>query len=374
MYSISAGFQSALLNSHTVLDRVEVLSGGVVVRTLDTVVAGSVTINKKGNVRRSCQVSIVDDGTLVPAVAGTGTLAPLGNELRLWRGVRWYAGATATDELVPLGTFRISATKISDTGRGLSIDVTGYDRSRAIGRNRYLDPYTIAAGTDYVTAIKNLILDRRPTTTFAFPAVGTITSTTPQVVITSTDDPWKVASDLAEAVGYELFFDALGVCTMRREPDPTTAPVVWTYAEGASAILLSAERVLDDQYGYNVGVYTGTSPYGNVRGIARDTNPASPTYYLGPYGSVPIFDQSNLVTDQSGVDAAATALLNKNIGVTDTVAFTAVANPAHDVSDVVQITRLRAGIQQLHVLDVVRVGLGAKTSLAATTRARRVTS
>lgn len=376
MYNVSAGFLAGLAESHTVLSRVEILSNGLVIQEVDTHYQGEVSFNKSAKIRRTGTVSVLDpDGTLTPAVNSTGPVSPYGNEIRLWRGIRWYSGSTPTDELVPMGTFRIGKLSVADTTTGKTLHITGYDRSRTISRNRFTDPYTIAEGTNVITAIQALISNRLPGLTYAFPSAGAVTNTTPLTVVTEKEDPWEVARGLAEGVGYELFFDGLGICTMRPEPDPLTTPVSFTYEEGEASTLVDVNRTLDDELGYNVAVYIGESVYATppVRGVARDTNPSSPTYYLGPYGSVPIFAQSQFVTTQGQADEAAQALLLRSIGVPESVVFNAIPNPAHTEGDVVRVVRASSNIDSVHVLDTLKITLQESGLMSCAARARKVT-
>src|SRR4051812_35315225 len=105
MYNVSAAFLAALRQSHTISTRADVLSGGVVVATLD-ITDGSVEVDGNNTVRRHCSVTLVDPtGTMTPSEAGD-LLSPFGNEIALYRGIG--------DELVPLGVFGIATVDIED--------------------------------------------------------------------------------------------------------------------------------------------------------------------------------------------------------------------------------------------------------------------
>lgn len=369
MQGTTAAFQAALLKSHTIVTRAEILYEGSVVRVLDEVIGGTVNVEATAAVRRRCSVRIVDStGDLVP----TGTaddLYPNGSEIRLYRGVRLSTG----DELVPLGTFRIGRTKVIDTPGGLVIDVNGYDRARSVQRNRFIDPYSIASGANIGTAIQALITDRLPGTTYNFPTISA--STTAAFTFLEGEDPWRKATEMAESVGASLFFDPLGICTLR--PSSNTADVVASFTEGETATFLDVERDLDDEKTYNAVVATGEAPTSTapVRAVAYDANPTSPTYYLGPYGLVPFFYSSPFIGTTTQAQDAANARLQKVIGATEAVRISIIPNPALDADDVVQIVRARSGVggtgNPFFVVDDLAIPLEADRPMTIATRERR---
>lgn len=367
MYPVSEGFTAALAQSHRIAARAELVTA-TDTYVLD-VTDGSVTVDGSAAVRRRCTVTLTDDsGKLVPADI-TDLLAPNGNELKLYRGVTFADGST---ELVPLGVFRITKPQVSG-GRGtLVIRVDGYDRARAVQRARFTETYTIPAGTNYATAISDLLESRVTGLSFNLAATDHETSG-PLVYGTSADnDPWKDATELAKSIGFELFFDADGVCVLRPEPDPSAAATVASYAEGDNATILSVDRELSDEETYNHVVVSGESQTTTpVRAEARDEDPSSATYYLGPFGDVPRFYASPLITTSAQAQDAADALLRRSLGLVEVVRFSAVPNPAHDVGDVVQVAYSAGRVDGLYVLDQFTVPLSAGGVLTATTRKRR---
>ncbi len=72
---------------------------------------------------------------------------------------------------------------------------------------------------------------------------------------------------------------------------------------------------------------------------------------------------------------AAQALLQRQLGTTQSVGFGAIVNPALEPDDVVLVNRARAGIvQERHIIDQVTIPLGAAEAMTAQTRAVQVTS
>jgi hypothetical protein len=267
-------------------------------------------------------------------------------------------------ELVSLGLFTINNTNITitggttggssgsggggngvtgsgggNTGGGLSIEISGVDLSRSVARNSWEDVYFVDSGTNYADAIHDIIEDRLPNTQYNF---ASTTHVTPKLIfgMSMDSDPWQDAQDLATAIGMELFFDALGVCTLRDVPDPGTGQSVWTFSDSANPTIASATRSLTDQTVFNYIVAYGESVDNAVpvSAVAFDDNPNSPTYYLGAYGKVPTSFTSPEITTVEQAQAAADALLNLSIGNAENVEISVVPNPAIEPGDVVTVT------------------------------------
>lgn len=391
MRPTSATFDAAISQSHTVLTSIEVLRAGVALTDpITSAIDGAVTLDITAATRGRLDLTIVDDGTLnlVPLLAADA-LAPYGNELRVMRGIAYAIGGENTpgpghtsypgdfypnepsapsSELIGLGVYRIEETQVEDTAEGLQIRLSGQDRSAGIIDARFEEPYSVAAGTNYATAIEDVILAADPSVTFDLTAT---TLTTPLLVAAEGEDRWKFAQDMATSLGHVLYFDGDGVCvSVPISMSGATAPAR-QFIEGTNGLLLSASRRWTRQGTYNRVIATGenTGEVIPVRGVATDDNPLSPTYYYGQFGKVPRFYSSPfLATDAQCADAAA-GLLAKEIGTTQTIDFGTVVNPALEPNDVARITRARAGLDEDHIIDQVTIPLSAAGVMTGRTRA-----
>lgn len=371
MYPISQAMRDALTRPHDAIFKAELYDNGVLAKTLD-VLGGLVDVDANADRRRRCRVGLVDpDGSLTPADL-SGLLAPNGNELRLYRGVR----VAGVEHWCPQGVFGIMQTDTVDRGQGVMLEVQGQDRSRRVARARWDQAYAIAPGTDTATAIRDIIDSRLPGLSYNFTPTS---RTTPLVLLGEQreNDPWKDATKIAQADGLELFFDADGVCVLRPVPDAATAPVDWTYSEGG--VLLELERQLTSDRTYNAVIVTGegTGLTAPVRAVVMDTDPASPTYVGNPVGSsdfgfAPRFLTSALITSQQQAEDAGAAMLRSSLGASEDVRFSGVVNPAHEAGDVVEVRRGASKVDARYVLSSFGVPLDVTSPLRATTRKRTV--
>jgi Domain of unknown function (DUF5047) len=373
LVAISARYAAALPLSHVIATRAEVWSSAGVLLTpkgLTIDASGStITTDRNAVIRRTCTVALTDPtGTLVPTTAQTLLHPTSGNELVLYRGITYSDG---TNELIQLGVFGIEDYVGDDTAADLVMTLTGNDRSRVIQRTGFGDVYPIAGGTNVGTAIQNLITAEWPfgPLTFNFAATTQVTPSTP-LVYQPGDDPWQKCLDLAAGIGYEVYFDRTGSPTFAPITDPLTSPIAWKYDEGAGNIAVELIRTASRSQAPNIIIRDGQSSGigAPVRGLSIDDNPASTTYWLGPYGPVRDYQSSALYTTQVQAQAASDAALLLAKGTIESLQVNAVPKPDHDVDDVIEATRVRSGLANRYVLDSMTLGFGTAGVLSAVGR------
>lgn len=366
MFTTSAEFRGAVFHSYTAVSGADLYPAiGDTLYDLP-VTDGEVRVDASAAVRRVLNNLQIASPDLLPSDA-KNPAAPYGSEIRPWRGIRFPNGHI---EKVPLGVFRITDADINDDGTP-GLVVNGSDRSRVISRNRFTQPYVIAAGQNYATAIGTLVSDRLPGADIL---LADTDETTPLLVFDVEDDPWTHLQDMAKSFGHECLFDANGTFVLRPQTDPSDEqPVAW-YAEGVNSVLLSIDRSLSDEPGYNgvlMRAESTTLPQ-PIQSLIWDMDPSSPTFADGPYGRVPAFQTSPYINSQTACDTAARAWLVRNIGGTDNVSFSIVPNPALDAGDVVGISRQLAHLERAGVVESLSVPLSATESMALTMRSRQL--
>lgn len=368
MRTASTAFASAITESHQLAVQVDLLDDGEDVATVTEVVEGQVTLDATAQTRGRLEVTIVDDGTLglIPDDP-TDDFAPYGNELRVSRGITF---PDATTEVVSLGVFRIDDVNVSDTAQGMLLQISGLDRSARLIDARFEEPFEVAQGTNYTTAIRNVLEQGWAEMEMD---LAETSRTTPQLTAEEGGDRWAFATEMATSLGMVLYFDGDGVCVMRPQGAVSTSAVL-TLAEGAGGVLVEAGFRWTREGTYNRVIATGenTGETAPSRGVATDDNPASPTYYYGPFGRVPRFYVSQFITSDDQAQDAAAAILSRELGTTRQVNFGAVVDPRLEPEDVVRITRARAGIDEDHVVDQVTIPLSATGVMTGRTRAVQV--
>lgn len=247
-------------------------------------------------------------------------------------------------------------------GGGPSIMVHVTDLSRAIKRNVWEMPFTLAGGLNYGVAVKLMVLDRLPSQTLF--SIASTTRILPDVVVYGLNqggDPWQDIMELAQAIGYETYFDPNGVFVFRQVPDPSTGDPVWEFNEDVNPLVSEAQRELSDEQTFNHVIVIGqsTSSENAVSAEAQDTNPNSPTYILGPYGQVTQRLTFSLITSQDQAQDAANAILNNSLGASDTVTLQVVPQPALEPGDIVKVKCGDVNVDGNYMINSMTTSLSA---------------
>lgn len=342
------------------------------------------------------------DAGVVPDSAFSA-LAPFGNEIRLWRGIEVqreiadnYADLGAdygtysdlstaystygdlqqgiteetVQELVPLGVFVITKVDVATGQDGTLLTVNGSDRSLRISRARWTEPFQVSGNT--ATAVQTVLEDRWDDVEVDFTSTDRSVNKA-RFGLETDNDPWKDATKLATAAGMELFFDGDGIARMIPVRDYETATPDATYQENEDAMVLTLTRSLTNETTYNGVIASGEGSEASVtyRAEAWDEDIDSPTYRYGPFGEVPLFYSSPLLTSNDMALQAAQSILTKKKGTTEAVDWTQIVDPSLDVGDVVAVTNAETKVDRLMVLDRLSIPLGAASEMSAVARTIR---
>ena len=376
MLAISAAFRAAIPKGYQIANAATILSGGNPVQGAGvSLTDATVTVSRTAAARRSASftIALTDPWQqLIPSASNTGPLTPFGNEIAPSFG--WINPATRLPELVQVGVYAIETVTVNDTGSGLTLAVTGYDRAWTMSLRKFTAPYAVTAGTRGDAALSALV-------TFVLgsgvpqnitPALdgGGNPLNLPGLAFNENTDPWSAVQTIVTSIGYEAFFDAQGVFVARPLPDPMTAQPVWSMVEGPGNIAKSYSRSLTRNGVSNDFIVTGSgSGVGTpVRGQAQDTSPASPMYVSGPFGDVPTFTNSSLVTTVAQAQAAAANQLAAARGQLETLTVVTYPCPVFEPDDVIYCQRSRAGVDGYYVVDTVQFSLRHDGSTTLTAR------
>lgn len=353
----------------------------------------SITVDRNSAQRRSGSITVEAVPSIPPPpflpVSPSSILAPFGNEVSIETGIATMPpGDTTTavvQQWIPMGRFPIATSTVADTGVDCVVSLSIYDRSWVISQHKFLQPYTFPATTSGLFTAEIQALLNQVWANSANPLQYNMVptdATVPTASYNQGSDPWQAALDMANAVGYELFFDAYGVVTARPIPVPADQPITWNFTDNVTAIYGDggtgsggSNVLLGSPYSTPVdvsvvmtrdGIYnnvqvtgTGTSnaPVSNtgtsqpVLASSADTNPNSATYINGGMGNVPEFVSTNLATTSAQAQEMATNDLQVALSAAWQVSITFPPGAVFiDIDDVVSITRPRVGISNIPVV------------------------
>jgi hypothetical protein len=305
----------------------------------------------------------------ITADAHVDELVPIGVGMIDSVTVHATAGTTGSGSTSdPAGSTAVVGHGGGQAGGGVSIKVHAVDLSGQIKRNVWQMPYTVPSGLLYTDAIKAMVLNRLPDQT-DFHLYST-TRTTPLLVygLQQGGDPWQDILELAQAIGFEAFFDAAGVFVCRPVPDPRIGTPVWQFDEVVKPMVSEAERQLSSEQTFNDIVVVGqsTSTTNPFSAEAFDDNPASPTYILGPYGRVTQRLTFSLITSQDQAQDTANAALFNSLGAADTVTLTVPPMPALEPGDVIKIVCSDINANGTYMINSMTTPLSPKDPMQLT--------
>ena len=417
-------------NQHRIV-KVDVHSpDGQYITTIPNVSAGSVSVDTTAKVRRTCSITIEDQGlianigqsmvpyfTLEPGNNDADSVPPAGNnwgtllhplsqnELYIYRGFQY---ADGTQDLIPLGIFRMSNPQIVDSGNAITITIKGNDRSAAITRYKWTAPYQIQAGTLLEVAVVNVLKNRWPSIPLDYSLIGTtmgtvntdgsynatgiqLSTTTFGADLAGSNDPWADLMGLVTSVGFELYFDTSGRPVMKAIPNPIgiLPSFAGIYQEGVTCQMNQLTMALDETTTYSgviaIGNGTGNSlapvtslsVIGGVSYIGVwNTNPDSPTYYdpsspgSSLIGEVPFILSTQTIpgpndsqlSAQIKINSMAYYELQRILTAYLSPDIDAVCNPALWEEDVIQITRMRVGLDSSFMVQKIEIPLDVSST------------
>ena len=363
-------FNEALARSHKVAIAAQLLVGDDILDLTPFVVDGRVDVASTAT-RRTMNLTLVDTTETIIPVDLSDPLAPVGHEIRLWRGIDFQDGTDP--ELIPIGTFRFT---VVDTPSP-QIELQGFDRSWVIQGALLENALIIDKGRNYIDAINSVLF-----TAYGGDLVTNFPDSdevTPLMTFDVESDPWKIAQELASNLGLDLFFDPMGVATMVPTPDPATTGVSWVFDDQDpwNIGLAKPHLIWDVTDAVNAVIVIGENSGSTTafRGTAYDQDSLSPTQYGSHFGKRPITIRDEKVTSQAQATQRARSELVRRMGVPQTITIPTMVHPGFEVGDIALLNSSHLGnTSNYGIFDRFTVPLRAKSGMEIACRQRTVTS
>lgn len=345
-WPVPAWVGPTLATSHSVRARLTASVSGSGFAVPLPLVSGTVTIDARSPARRQLKATVLADPD-DPAVS------PYTAEVRAEYGVVRVSGEV---EWVPVGTFVITDADEAEPG---VVSITAVDRWQRIMDARLERPVATSGDTvEAITALLQAADDR-----IVVDATGAPTGSHGSALWER--DRGEAITNLARTIGALVYFDPMGVARIAPAPSLLAAPA-WQINAGPGGVKVRARRALSRARTYNAAVVIGEPPdRAPVYGVARDGDEASLTRYGGPFGKRPRFLRSQLVLTQAQAQAAADAMLVRNIGRARAVSVETLPNPTLEAGDVVLVETV-PGRYERHLLETWPLQLGLGTTLLGT--------
>lgn len=387
MYSpLSDKFLASTRQSSKVATVCDFYVSGTLVKSNVPVVSGSISADANADIRRSASLTIIS-----PTDFDSSGAVPSGKRLAssdirdFFTGVDIYQTEVVLKsgfvypfgdyELVPLGRFMIWSASLSFT-RGNAIDLELYDRAKYMEQAGVLKLYDFS-GVAAQTAIQTLVTNSLPQAQTVIFGSGVGNTTLPGGT-TYDNNHLDAAIDIATILGAIFYFDNTGQARVDVKPTLDNASTVadadfrCNTGEPDGNIISISRSTSRDEIFNGVGVYgsqaSETSP--QAYGEAFDLNPASRTYWQGPFGKAfTRIDRPELTTNTQCYEAAL-AELSRSIQGSVPANLDILFNPALEPSDIISVY-YPTGDPEVHLIDTLDYDIG-EARMSLTTRGKTI--
>lgn len=373
MLTASQKFQDHLRMSHMRLCRVGLWlpdeTGAYVQSGYLGVVSGDLTLDRTRNIRRQARLTVSTlESTLANEFTGSAardfleSLTAQSAEITIEWGLRF---PDLTEEYVQLARLRVEETSVDDIGASVEIS-SAYDGGTRVADLDLILPYAPydAGGTKLtcLDAIQDLVNGTYPSThqpTWHIdPSISTTTYPPDGTVFTG--NRWDAVQALAAPLSADVYADENG--DWRVVPSTPGTTHVWLANAGESGVLVRQTTQYSRREQYNAVAIRWESPLGGGGLVYLvDADPASPTYYDGPFGKKPRPEEtvSTITTEAQAIEYAR-SILYKYTGRTRSISLDTLHNPLLEAGDVIGVI-LTDGSGERHVVDSISIPLTGGT-------------
>jgi hypothetical protein len=318
-------FQEAMRYSRTMFTEMDIVFDGVTLENNVPLTAGSLTTDRTRNTRyeASVDIGLYEWDTLPINAKGT--------RLKVYRGIE----SIGVRERVQVGEYQVFDYRRTNRG---SVSTTLKGLENYLMEAQFIRPRTPPYGQSIITAITNLIHE-------VLPDVEVVTQTSQNRLVTSTGawekDRWGDAiTKLAAGISAEVYCGYDGRFYIVDAPDLTSLTGQYRIAGGPGGVMVSEDRSDTRDGVYNAVSVSSNSSDQTVPPLwawSYDNDPASATYYYGPFGQRPRFYSSQFFTDTGQCQAYADRLLAESLAPNQTLSVGASPIPFLEAGDPVVV-------------------------------------
>jgi hypothetical protein len=301
------------------------------------VLSGSVANNALADIKRTARFSLLEDGSV----------NFLSDRIKPYARLRMSDGGWAE---WPLGVFVLSTPPRKASSSGVvTREVEAYDLLQVVKDDKVTDRYTVAAGVNYIAAVKSLLdgagltLQNLTATDKTLPAARDWPPGTEKL---------SIINDLLGAINYRsLFFDEDGQAVAQPYVSPQDRASEYTYADNDESVIFpEMEQSLDLFSVPNKWTLVVSEPDRTpLTSSYTNSNASSPTSTVSRGRTIVDYRELQEAADQASLDAKVQRLAFEASQVYEEVSFDTGIMPQHSDSDV-------------YTLEFTALGISAKYS------------
>lgn len=354
-------FTEAIRYSHRAITRAELITPQGE-RFMLPVVEGNLTIDRRNQVWRTADITVGLDAVGTIERTAIDRLNVIGSDIALHAGI-YYENDRI--ELVQVARLRIETfeRKLSSA----TIQIAARDYAAMLEEHPITADYTNRLrNLDLVSAVALLVTDSLP---YMMPGMSS------RLMVGDGVPSWQVPADATfdgdsrldtivrwcEAAGVYFFNLPNGTFYLRGKDD--IDPTVLTVSDGDGGVLIDANEAFSRLDLYNAVDVSFNAPEGAttpVRAFVVDDDPASPTYWSGPFGRRVKQVSDVPAKTNAEASAAAVAKLNEAKGINRGLRITGLRYPTLIPGDSIDV-ELPAETSETHVVEAVTHNLSGAT-------------
>lgn len=231
---------------------------------------GTVSITGDGDERRSVELTLDNRDQLLKHDPHGGFWYD--KIIKVYRGVKWGEGKEWETQIGEFMIDRISVSHFPSV-----VKITGRDYVKKCLLSKFVKN---TAYTESDTLMQTIKAIANNAGVFKMVLPNDLVRLGRTFLFERGTSRWEAMKKMAEAFGYDIFFDAQGYLIMRKFRDPTTSPIVYTFRTGRLGNLVTFEKSTNDSRVFNhIVVYGGEDPnvISPIFAEALNTEPSSPT-------------------------------------------------------------------------------------------------
>lgn len=320
------------------------------------ILGGGVSASLTNRVTRNLNLTVHED--FYPWEE-TDLLAPYGNELRVFRGVRYGNG-----EEVVFPVFR-GKIQSADLSTGGTCEIDAADRAQDVDDAGFMAPYNSSKGVNVLSQFQELITDAVPDAEFG--PSDTFWQTMP--ALTWESDRGAALDSVGLAAGAFWFCLPDGRYVLRRVPWANSGAPTVTLKDGEGGVINEAlpSRSREGVYNSTTAVAERTDGSEPTYGTSQDVIPSSPTYVAGKFGRKHKMLRTQAAGSQQAAAGAAADYVRRARSLAQTWSWSQTADAAMELGEVVSLdVRGRAGMIQ--VVSSFSMPLDPNTQMTVTGR------
>ena len=303
------------------------------IKALTTVESASISMSAFADIKRTAKFNILDDNSINFA---SDRIQPF---IRLKMPDDSYTEWSQ-------GIFLLSSPDRSEQNGNIYRDIEAYDGLQVLNDDKFEDRYAIGVGTNYITAIKEILTGAGIIKTNIEPSALTLPAT--KEFEPGTTKLSAINSLLAEINFVPIYVDEIGFYTSMGYAGPDFRAVDYTYSDNELSVIYNG--LVDKLDLFSVPnkfiAYTSNPDSASLRSVYTNTSADSPLSTVSRGRTITDVRKVDDIADQTTLDAYVARIAFEASQIYGYITAETAIMPFHSVYDVIRIEYSSMGIYE----------------------------